>query len=113
VHFARLANILLKDEDSARDNHVVACNFAKYSPIKKFRSETQQETFLMGLLTTPPGLKYAATLPCNLSLMACFGDNSQGSVADICKVRWDFKYPFNCKFTRESSSQKNSKSVNI
>jgi len=35
VQFARLANTLLKDEDSARNNHVLACNFAKYSPIKK------------------------------------------------------------------------------
>ena len=26
----RLANTLLKDEESARDNHVLACNFAKY-----------------------------------------------------------------------------------
>jgi len=33
MHFARLANTLLKDEESARDNHVLACNFAKYSPI--------------------------------------------------------------------------------
>jgi len=31
MHFARLANTLLKDEE--RDNHVLACNFAKYSPI--------------------------------------------------------------------------------
>ena len=30
VHFARLANTLLKDEESAQDNHVLACNFAKY-----------------------------------------------------------------------------------
>jgi len=29
VHFARLANTLLKKEESARDNHVVACNFAE------------------------------------------------------------------------------------
>ena len=36
MHFARLANTLLKDKESARDNHVFACNFAKYSPIKKF-----------------------------------------------------------------------------
>ena len=36
MHFARLANTLLKDEESARDNHVVACNFAKlYLPILK------------------------------------------------------------------------------
>jgi len=28
THFARLANTLLKDEESARENHVFACNFA-------------------------------------------------------------------------------------
>jgi len=33
IHFARLANTLLKDEESARDNHVLACSFAKYLPI--------------------------------------------------------------------------------
>ena len=33
THFACLANTLLKDEESARDDHVFACNFAKYSPI--------------------------------------------------------------------------------
>ena len=27
---------LLKDEESARDNHVLAYNFAKYSPILTF-----------------------------------------------------------------------------
>ena len=30
---ARLANALLKDEESARDNHVFASTSAKYSPI--------------------------------------------------------------------------------
>jgi len=34
VHFARLANTLLTDEESARQNHVLACNFGRYSPIK-------------------------------------------------------------------------------
>ena len=33
VHFVRLATTLLKDEKNARDNDVLACNFAKYSPI--------------------------------------------------------------------------------
>jgi len=33
MHFMRLATRLLKDEESARDNHVLACYFAKYSPI--------------------------------------------------------------------------------
>ena len=38
VHFVRLATTLTKDEESARGSHVLACNFAKYSPIfkKKF-----------------------------------------------------------------------------
>jgi len=30
-----LANALLKDGESARNSHVLACNFAKYSPIVK------------------------------------------------------------------------------
>ena len=30
---ARLANTLLNDGESARDNHVLACDFAKYLPI--------------------------------------------------------------------------------
>ena len=29
MHFARLANTLLKDEERARDKHVIVCNFAK------------------------------------------------------------------------------------
>ena len=42
VHFARLVNTLLKDGESARDNHILACNFTKYSPIfLKFHSQTQ------------------------------------------------------------------------
>jgi len=43
MHFARLANTLLKDEESARDNHVYACNFAKYMHrFYFFHSQTQQ-----------------------------------------------------------------------
>jgi len=33
VHFVRLANKLLKDEESVLNNHVLACYFAKYSLI--------------------------------------------------------------------------------
>jgi len=36
MHFVRLANTLLKDEESARDNQVFACNVAKYSTILTF-----------------------------------------------------------------------------
>ena len=38
MHFARLANTLLKDAENARDNHVLAFNFARYSPILSFVS---------------------------------------------------------------------------
>ena len=38
MHFARLANTLLglKDKESAWHNHVLAYNFARYSPILIF-----------------------------------------------------------------------------
>ena len=38
VHFVRLANTSLKDEKSPRDNNVLACNFAQYSPILRILS---------------------------------------------------------------------------
>ena len=50
---------------------------------KKFTHTLSNKPFLNWLLKTPPHVKYAATLPCNLSLMACFADInvSQGSLA--------------------------------
>ena len=36
MHFARLANTLPKDKESARDSRIFACNFAKYLPILIF-----------------------------------------------------------------------------
>ena len=33
MHFARLANTLLKDEENALDNYVLACDLVKYLPI--------------------------------------------------------------------------------
>ena len=99
-----------------------------------------------------PHVKYVATLdlprlPCNLSLMVCFGDInvSQGSVATYARYGWIFNtslttnlprnlsvtYCLNrlrfdlaffsalapcrlyCKFTRESSSEKNWQSIQI
>ena len=48
-----------------------------------FTLRLSNKPFLIWLLRAPPHLKYVATLPCNLSLMACFSDInvSQGSVA--------------------------------
>jgi len=79
----RLANTLLKDEVSARDSHVFARNFARYSPIIIFfvTLRLTNEPVLIWLLTTSPHLKCTATLPCNLSLMACFAEQHMpGSV---------------------------------
>ena len=43
VDVARLANTLLKDEESAQDNHVLGCNFVKYLPfLIFFHSQTEQ-----------------------------------------------------------------------
>ena len=63
VHFVRLAtNALLKDNGSARDNHVLA----KYSPISNFFSTHRLS------IDNPPHLKYVPTLRCNLLPIACF-----------------------------------------
>ena len=43
VHFVRLANSLPKDRESARNNHVLACNFAKYLPILFFFTHMTQQ----------------------------------------------------------------------
>ena len=81
IHFARQAKTLLNDEGTARVNHVLACNFAKYSPILIFFTRrVSNKPFLIWLLTTLPHLKYTATL--YFVLKACFADInvSQGSV---------------------------------
>ena len=48
-----------------------------------FTRTLSNEPFLIWLLTTPPHLKYVATLPCDLSLMARSADINvlQGTVA--------------------------------
>ena len=95
MHCAHLANTLPKGEESAHSHRL------------------SNKPFLICLLTTPPHLKYVATLPCNLSLMACFADLNV-VCSDMCKVRWDFFwYPFNCKFTMESSREEVLKSVKV
>jgi len=53
MHFVRLANTLLKDGESARDNHVLACNFAKHLQFKKF-SPTDSAINLLDLVINNP-----------------------------------------------------------
>ena len=43
-----------------------------FTDLKKITDRLSNKPFLIWLLTTPPHLKYVATLPCNLSLIACF-----------------------------------------
>jgi len=51
--------------------------------LKNFFHSFKNKPFLIWLLTPPPHLKCVGTLPCNLSLVACFADINvlQGSVA--------------------------------
>jgi len=74
VHFLRLLAVWWPGAQSEPDNYVLACNFAKYSPIlKQFSlSDSTINIFLIWLLTIPPRLKYVGSLPCNLSLIVCF-----------------------------------------
>ena len=53
-----------------------------FTEINFFSLRLSNTHFLIWLLTTPPNVKYVATLPCTLSLLACFADKnvSQGSV---------------------------------
>jgi len=75
VHFLRLLAVFWPSAQSARKNHVLACNFAKYSPILIFFTHRlSNKPFLIWLSTTRPHLKHVATLPCSLSLMAYFAD---------------------------------------
>jgi len=49
MHFTRLANTLLEDEEIARDNHVLAYNFANYLPIfKKSLTDTAIKLYYFG-----------------------------------------------------------------
>jgi len=107
-----MVDTLLNDEESARNNHFFACNFAKYSPILKFFTRRlSNKPFLIRLLTTPPHFKYAATLPCNSSLTACYADinvNSytQGSVATYARCGGIFNMHLTEKFTKKSYGEK-------
>jgi len=64
---------------------------------------------LMWLLTSPPHLKYVATLPCNLSLIVCFADSnvSQGSVATYARCGGIFNIHLTANLLRNLLVKKN------
>jgi len=71
--------------------------------------------FLVWLLTTPPHLKYAATLPCNLLLMACFADSnvSQGSVATQARHSGIFNMRLTTNLPKNLPVKKNRQAIKI
>ena len=95
---------------SARDNLALASNLAKYSPIKIFFTHRlSNKPFIIWLLTTPPHLKYAAIVPFNLSVMACFADInvSQGSVATCARCGGIFGIHLTANLPRNLQVKKN------
>jgi len=84
AHFARLVNAPLNTKKVHKAITFLLVSSLNIHRLKKiFTHGLSNKPFLIWLLTTSPHLKYVATLPCNLLLMACFGDISvsQGSVA--------------------------------
>ena len=103
-----MANTLPEDEESARDNHVLAgtlLNIHRFK--KKFTRRLSNKPFLIWLSTTTIHLHYVATLPCNLLLMDCFADRnvSQGSAATYARCGAIFNIQLTTKFIEESSSE--------
>jgi len=78
-----------------------------------FTLRLSNKLFLIYLLTTPPHLKNVATLPCNLSLMACFADInvSQGSVATYARCSGNFDTHLTANLPRNLPVKKILKSV--
>jgi len=72
VHFLCLLVLSWPCAQSARDNHIFALTLPSIHRFKKITDRLSNKPFLIWLLTTPPHLKYVATLPCNLSLIAYF-----------------------------------------
>ena len=83
--------------------------------LKKTISLTDSATkpFLIWLSTTQPHLKYVATLPYNLSSMACFADInvSQGSVATYASCGGIFNIPLTTNLPRNFPAKFLKKSV--
>jgi len=82
---------------------------------KNFTHTLCNKPFLVWLLTTPPHLKYVVTLPCNLSLMACFADInvSLGSVATYARCGGIFNTHITANLLRNVPVKKICKSVKV
>ena len=96
MHFFRFLSVLARRAKCMRQPHT---DFKSL-----FTHRLSNKLVLIWLLTTPPHLKYVATctLPCNLSLMACFADInvSQGSVAIYARCDGIFNIHFTANLLR-------------
>ena len=83
--------------------------------LKKNSLTLSNKPFLNWLLRTPPHLKYVATVPCNLSLMACFADInvSLGSVGTYARCGRILNIHLFANLVRNLPVKKNYKSVKI
>jgi len=113
----RLANTLLKDGKSVRDNHVFACNFAKRSPILIFFHSTDSAINLLNLVINNPTTAQICSYTTlqYLSLMACFADInvSQSSVATDARCGGIFDIHLTANLPRNLPVKRICKSVNI
>jgi len=114
VHFLRLLAECWQGMQSAWDNHAPACNCQMFADLKKITHRLSNKPFLIWLLT-PPHLKYVATLPCHLSLMACFADInvSQGSVATHARCGGTFNIHLTANLPRNLPVKKNVNLVKV
>jgi len=83
MYFACLANTLLRTKNVHEIIMFLLVTLPNIYRFQKITDRLSNKPFLVWLLTTPQHLQCVATLPCNLSLMACFADTnvSQGNVA--------------------------------
>jgi len=71
VHFLRLLAEACKVHEAAT---LLLATLPNIHRLKEFTHRLSDKPFFIWLLKTPPDLKYVATLPCNLSLVAYFAD---------------------------------------
>ena len=116
MHVLCLLAVCWLSAQSTGNNHSDACNFAKYSPIKKiFTYRLSNKPLLIWLLTIPfpPHLKYVAKLPCNLSSMAVLLTLMFHEVATYARCGGSFNIHLTTNLPRNLSVKVSFKSVQM
>jgi len=113
VHFLRLLAVCWPSTQVHETITFLLVTLPYIHRLKKiFTLRLRNKPLLIYLLTTPPHLKCVATLPCNLSLLACFADIvSQGSVATYARCGGIFDTYLTANLLRNLPVKKFLKSV--